>query len=939
MPFTINGVGTTYFGKKNKNEYQGKCEFCGQPSQIIDYDTLHSVCLLYIPIIPLGRKRVLGECNHCGQHRTLKLSEWEDSVESALTESMLRMKEKPHDLAAAIELHQTFHQAGKQDQAAEIARVIKERFPRDFDAHYYLTTWYEITGRPEDAQKSIRKAYELAPHKPEAIQGMAVAYIQEGEPDRAEKLLEELEQDEEHHDPGLWILLAEAYQQQGEHKRAHQLFTKLKEESPELSRHPDFSKAVRKTEKHLKPTNRILKPVPIYQQPWAIVSAVVLLIGSVVVMGSLYLKSNRSVYVLNGLNEPIEVMVGEELIHVPPLSQTEVSVSEGAHTVQLQAPLSEVEKREPYDFTMESSFFKRLIDDTVTILDPTESAAYMKVVEFYSEDEDQDFSERAAKESQVFMFEKLKQFDDINFYFEEFPLEIHVSSSNPTEVHQRTGLRLIQDRGFGAAYLLREIGTNGMSEKQIDTRQTRFLERYLPDEDSPEDQPLDEDLSLVLQTYSTVLTEQEQLDRFRSVMIRWLKAHPDEFFWADSYGEMMNRLDRFTEGTEDIQKWAEEFPEIATFQYMLASVTPSLQKRVEIYSDLYQKQADNNQLLNVYKQALHAAGQYEKAIEVEEVGFALRKQRYSDNPQWNDLEVEFPENSQSLFKLVCLLCLRDLEQIDQIYAELAESEFTDMGLLQFRIEELIETGRSSEVPAVIEAWQANYDKKYDQQTDWVAQFPEFWKLFCSGEFKAAIDIQESGESLKYYDEVRYELILLTQDDYQTKINTMMKELSEVYEVDLDFDLFSFKLMEAIRLQKEGKNSEAEAVIDEYYTTLTDAYKNTTGLRNILQAESVTWEELTDLPVYDHNRRLLFRYLALKHENLFENVRNYLQGYHTVSSLGHQLVDQQLELRSLPQKGEQTNPSEENVPANPESTIPAKVERPSAETVPEPAGTE
>ncbi|MCA9040383.1 MAG: tetratricopeptide repeat protein, partial [Planctomycetaceae bacterium] len=465
MPFTVNGVGTTYFGKKNKNAYQGTCEFCGQPSQLVDYDTMHCICLLFIPIIPLGRKRILGQCNHCRQHRVLKLRDWENSVESALTDAMLRMKQNPEDLEAAIELHQTFHQAGKQQQAAEIARLIKERFSRDFEAHFYLSTWYEVIGRPDEARKSMKRAYELAPDNPIAKRGMAIVLIQERQLDRAEKFLEDMGPESELYDPGIFFMLARGFQEAGNHEKAHRLFSQLHKQDPEISRSQDFSQAVRKTEKQVASPARILKPTPLYQRPWVIGLVFVFFVVGLIAFGSFYKKGNRPVFVVNGLPQPIDVLVDDELVRVPPQGKQEISVSEGEHTVTLQAPAEEAKLHQSYKFKIESNFFSRLTDDTVTVLDPSESTVYTRLVEFYSNDENIDFLDRSMKASSIIMFEKLKQFEDIDYPFEEFPEEIEVSTRNINEIHQKTGLSLIEGGAINTWNLLDSVGTSTFSEK------------------------------------------------------------------------------------------------------------------------------------------------------------------------------------------------------------------------------------------------------------------------------------------------------------------------------------------------------------------------------------------------------------------------------------------------------------------------------------------
>ena len=71
MPTTINGIGTTYYGKKNLKTYEGQCEFCHRVVDVQEYETRHWFVVLLIPVIPLGRKQILDFCTACQRHRAL----------------------------------------------------------------------------------------------------------------------------------------------------------------------------------------------------------------------------------------------------------------------------------------------------------------------------------------------------------------------------------------------------------------------------------------------------------------------------------------------------------------------------------------------------------------------------------------------------------------------------------------------------------------------------------------------------------------------------------------------------------------------------------------------------------------------------------------------------------------------------------------------------
>ena len=60
MPTTVNGIGTHYYGKSNTAVRNGRCNSCGRICQLTSYDTRLWFVVVFVPLIPLGRKRVIG---------------------------------------------------------------------------------------------------------------------------------------------------------------------------------------------------------------------------------------------------------------------------------------------------------------------------------------------------------------------------------------------------------------------------------------------------------------------------------------------------------------------------------------------------------------------------------------------------------------------------------------------------------------------------------------------------------------------------------------------------------------------------------------------------------------------------------------------------------------------------------------------------------------
>ena len=192
MPSTINGIGTHYYGKKNVQIRPGVCNSCKRQVNLASYDTGLWFVVLFIPIIPLGRKRILDSCPACRRHYVLPLQKWESAkqLENFGRAQKYRANPSPE---AAIEAHRqllTFHQTVEADG---LQKLMCERYPDHAGVHAYLATALTQFGRVAEAEPLFARALELRPDLPEARIGTARARIRNGRLDDARQLLDFLE--------------------------------------------------------------------------------------------------------------------------------------------------------------------------------------------------------------------------------------------------------------------------------------------------------------------------------------------------------------------------------------------------------------------------------------------------------------------------------------------------------------------------------------------------------------------------------------------------------------------------------------------------------------------------------------------------------------------------------------------------------------------------
>src|ERR1700722_6139113 len=97
MPFVVNGIGTWYYGKRRIHTLNGTCEFCGRQTELESFDTTLYVVVIFVPVIPLGQKRILQECSVCRRHRVLSLAKWQQAKARDVAELLEKFRRDPED--------------------------------------------------------------------------------------------------------------------------------------------------------------------------------------------------------------------------------------------------------------------------------------------------------------------------------------------------------------------------------------------------------------------------------------------------------------------------------------------------------------------------------------------------------------------------------------------------------------------------------------------------------------------------------------------------------------------------------------------------------------------------------------------------------------------------------------------------------------------------
>ncbi len=517
MPTTVNGIGTHYYGRKNRTVRTAPCRSCGRVASLESYDTRLWFVIVFIPIIPLGRKRVIDSCPICTRHFVASADAYEQARQLQVSAAQDQFRRDPSP-PAALQVHATllgFHEA---EQAERFRQVVRDRFPADAELMAGLAAQLQQAGSYQEAGELYDLAHRLQPELPEARAAIALRKMAEGQLDEARRLLDFLEVPGagQHYPIGPLDALSTYYQRAGRHDEALELAAHVLREVPEAGQQHKFRAFVARSEKALGRYESILPPREhtvrglfrgeghIYSNRirWAILGtlAVALLAGGLAVNNE-YIRQHRTLQVINACGAPVQVRVDDQ----PPQTVADtgrIVLAEGRHRIQLGGAVEET-----HDVDIQANYFDRWLQKPAWILVPGGEAPIIKHVVTYSKDP-------VPPAFELLLGRPFVTLPQVDYLFEEPPQNMNLRSRNAQVI------KIWLERFAGSDTQAFEFGVHNDRERALTFAESRLRRR-------PEDNEL-------LQAYlsSFQLGHMERPESFletglerRPVVVQWHRLY------------------------------------------------------------------------------------------------------------------------------------------------------------------------------------------------------------------------------------------------------------------------------------------------------------------------------------------------------------------------------------------------------------------------------
>ena len=567
MPTTYNGVGTHYYGKRNIETRAAACHSCGRQGNLTSYDTRLWFVVVFIPLIPLGRKRILDECPVCRRHYALDADKWETQKQLGISGAMDTYEANPTP-EAAMELHQTmlnFHQGA---QAAEFRRGMVEKFGGNANVHAYLGEALSRIGNGAEGAPHFARALELRPDLPEARVGVARQHIGARRLDEARGLLDFLEKPgaEQLYSLEPLEILADSYRGAGQHAPALELYHRLLAGLPAIGQIPAFRKKVQLSEKAMRPATTMLpKRVRTWRDflgggaRWrglGVVGLILLLIGAGFVIANEYIRRHRTLFVVNATDADTSVIVRgsgtERIVRLAQMrpdhpgakpSIAEIELPEGRYRVLVGG--AQVEE---FDLEMRTDYWGRWGGDPLWLVNVRGAALLFSERVMYSRDASPPTFELHYGKSST-------AFSEITHAFKALPESMRLKSGEQ-RVLSHLDFYLGDPGGALAGLALRHRDAEALDLAE-------WLVRRHPADET------------MLQNYVSLAMQARQAPRADRLLRTGLAARPVNIAWHRMYQNLhMNRADEAALAAEYDGLLAAE-PENSALLYLRGRVGPN----------------------------------------------------------------------------------------------------------------------------------------------------------------------------------------------------------------------------------------------------------------------------------------------------------------------------------------------------------------------------
>ena len=554
--FIVYGVKN--YGKGNAFVRNGGCGNCGRHGRLSSYDSASFFTIFWLPLIPLGNKRIMDACPSCKMYKELGLRKYNKIRKKALFTALENLKDDPNNPEKAIEAANNLVSYNDFQSFESIAPTICQKHSRNPEVLKAVGGSYEYIGEYKAATTCFLNAVKADDSADNRIT-LATNLLMQGRPKEAKPYLDHITTDEDENISYLYFLV-EGFRDKGMHTEAMDVLYRIENIREELKDDEDHQEMLQTSRDRI--SSRDEMPSQLINTPRGIESAnsgvpvwVPHLLPALLVclvVGSYFYSAianglARDMVLVNGTSVSYTAGINDKAFALTPYSYKHVQLPEGELTINIKGTVLQIPQQ---TVRFETPFFSRPFDSRTIVINPDGLALLLEETTGYSTN-----GTASAKNNYSFHSNKvLHEFSDIDFPFKDFPKQISMGSNSTVEY--RTKLSNFKPFSFNQRM-------NFVSEKLSKEEMAAYLEKYVAM--SPEDMSSGD----VLQ-YLSRLTAPE---KFLKIIRPGVAIRPVLIEWHRTYQTYMETHDPSYDLVGEYEKYAKDEPSEAYFKYLIGRVT------------------------------------------------------------------------------------------------------------------------------------------------------------------------------------------------------------------------------------------------------------------------------------------------------------------------------------------------------------------------------
>jgi|GEM_PF-1448104 len=446
MPYSVNGIGTGYYGRRDPSVVNGTCQFCNRQTKLSSYETWECICVFFIPLIPIKRWRILNQCAGCRKHHRIPLADFKQRVEAGIGPLKAAVERAPADPEARIKLIQELAAYQMYVQAEAVAREGVAANPGHAQLNYLLARFLALRGDLAGATPVFRQAAAAAPKDADIRLSLGRNLLARKEGAEAVRELAEAWRLAPANLQALY-LLAEALVAEKRWSEALDAYQQLSMRNPAMATDRDVLRRMKQCKEALgypltdaeRKAGRRWWPFGGGGRRTAPTGAgsvsgkrVAVLLGVVVGLGvlatagaALWKQQHANLWFDNGLKKTVRVTLDGESFDLPPNSPVQKAVRPGDHAIVVASKGPEIERFTARIPTLD--LFDALTANRIFIYNVAEAHVYQRETLGYAAAEmNQTYSR------QLIAFQRFFEQDDVRYVFEKAPDKIELDSGKGT---------------------------------------------------------------------------------------------------------------------------------------------------------------------------------------------------------------------------------------------------------------------------------------------------------------------------------------------------------------------------------------------------------------------------------------------------------------------------------------------------------------------------